>query len=115
MIDIVDIVNEVVEIGTDEFAPVYKLSEKSKDILFQYCKAIESLFDENDVKSFTAEADEDDMTIKLSFECSYFRVDNSQKLKAAKLFQRMLSFKAVRLEDELMEITFTFPPLWERT
>ena len=114
MINIVDVINEVVEIGNEDFAPVYKLNEKSFEIFKQYCKVIESLFEENDVKGFSAQANEDDMTMKLSFECSYFRIDNDTKTKAAAVFRRCLSMNVAWLEDELMEISFTFPPLWER-
>ena len=108
-----DAVSMVVDEATAQFAPIWKENKERKQILKQYCDAIDALSNEFGGESFEVDVDDIKMTISIKLECHDMILD-SQKHKYYDLAKRALSFGFSVSESGNLVVEFVFPRIWEK-
>lgn len=109
-----DVVESVTEEATQRFAPVFTENQERKDILKQYCEAIDQLIDDISGSSIEVEVDEIKMTISIAIGCEEIIIYPDNDL-FYKLAERALVIKFYPDEDDQsMVMEFVFPSIWEK-
>ena len=107
-----DVVESVVEVANERFAPIFTLDEHKYDVLKNYCEAIDDLSDEFDGEYFEVDVDEDTMEVKISLECPDMTIESRDHVfwELAKRSVRM-SFST---SGESLRVSFVFPSIWKK-
>ena len=107
-----DVVESVVEVANERFAPIFTLDEHKYDVLKNYCEAIDDLSDEFDGEYFEVDIDEDTMEVKISLECLDITIESREHVicELAKRSVRM-SFST---SGENVRVSFVFPSIWKK-
>lgn len=108
-----DVVEMVTDEATKRFSPLFCENEDAKDILKQYCTAIDSLVKEFDGESIEVDVDEINMTIKITVEFPDIVVESFNHLFYA-LAERAISVRFFVGEDGLLAVSYLFPSIWSR-
>lgn len=113
-----DAVTMVTDESTKRFAPIWVEDSEKKDILKNYCEAIDELAEEFDGETFDVEVDEIDMTISIKLECASSVMVDSQHHKLVQLANRSVRFgfsgATTESGNKCLSIEFVFPSIWER-
>ena len=106
-----DVVESVVEVANERFAPIFTLDEQKYDVLKNYCEAIDDLSDEFDGEYFEVDVDEDTMEVKISLECPDMTIGSRDHVfwELAKRVVKV-SFSA---SGENVRASFVFPSIWK--
>lgn len=108
-----DAVEMVTDEATKRFAPMFREDPEAKDILREYCDALDSMTPDFDTESFEVEVDEIKMTIAIRMECGEIVVTNQEHV-LYKLMQRALSVKFYHGDGDTIVAELVFPSIWER-
>ena len=109
-----DVVESVLDEATKRFYPLFIENKERKNILKQYCSAIDKVIDDVSGKSIEVEVDEIKMTISICIGCEEITVYPDDRL-FYQLFKRALTIGfSVNEDDGLMVIEFVFPSIWEK-
>lgn len=108
-----DAVEMVTDEATKRFAPLFQENRESKNILHQYCDALDSIAQEFDGESFEVEVDEINMTIGIKLECPDIVIQTKEHRFCA-LAARALALKFSHGEGDTVAVEFVFPSIWEK-
>ncbi len=108
-----DVVTMVTDEATTQFSPYYRENQERKEILQQYCEAIDVLAKEFDGESFEVEVDDIKMTISIRMECPDMVIQGSDHPFYA-LAERALSIGFSHGEGDTVAVEFVFPSIWEK-
>lgn len=112
MIKFFDIVEEVIEEATHKFSPFFIVDKTKFETLGTYCEVLDRVFKESDGESMEVEVDEDNMSIKISFECPDLIIKKDRTF--AELIRRSVSFGFSPTQDGLLSVRFVFPSVWNK-
>lgn len=109
-----DVVESVTEEATKRFAPIFRENAERKDILKQYCSALDQLIEDISGNSIEVEVDEIKMTVSVAIGCDEVIIYPDNDL-FYKLAERALVMKFYPDEDDQsMVMEFVFPSIWEK-
>ena len=108
-----DVVSEVVDEASAQFAPLWKPNKESLRILERYCSVIDSLAEEFGGEAFEVEIDDIAMTITVIMECSEMVIeDNAHKFYDLAQRAKAVGFSASSSGN--LDVRFVFPSVWTR-
>ena len=107
-----EVVSSVVEEGTSQFAPLWKINDENFRILETYCEVFDSLASEFGGVAFEVEVDDIKMTVGISLICEELII-LSQSHNFYRLVQKSNSFDFSTSEEYLVA-RFEFPSVWEK-
>ena len=113
LVNCFDVVEMVTEEATLRFAPLFRENREAKNVLHQYCDALDALAQEFNGESFEVEVDETQMTIGIKLECPDI-VIQSEEHKFYMLAQRALAVRFSHGENDTVAVEFVFPSIWEK-
>ena len=109
-----DVAEMVIEEATNRFAPIFKEDPERKDILKQYCEAIDELCSQFGGNSYEVEVDEIEMTISIRVECTDIQISDEKKL-FIQLAERAVKHAFTPGEDgKTIIMEYVFPSIWTR-
>lgn len=108
-----DIVSEVVDEATSQFAPLWKQNKESMRILEQYCSVLDSIAEDFRGEAFEVEVDDIAMTIAVTMECPDIIIESATH-KFFTIAQRAKAVGFSVSENGNLNIKFIFPSVWER-
>ena len=108
-----DAVSMVCEEATRQFAPLFKLNKEDYSILEEYCKAIDMIAKESGGISYDVEVHDIKMTISVTLECECMIVSEKNHPFLA-LAERAISFEFSISENGRLNISYVFPPVWDK-
>lgn len=103
-----EVVDSVLEIANKNFAPLWRPDLRDRDILRQYCDAIDEVVDEFDGTCFEVNVDEISMYIHVELTCREITLRKGNLLA---VIERSIETKIVKRGDEF-GIHFVFPSIW---
>lgn len=107
-----DVVEMVTDEATAQLAPRYRENPEAKDILREYCQAIDQIAREFRGEYFEASLDELGNRIQISLGCHAILC--SKKHILHELIDRAICFSVIPAEDGLLELELVFPSIWRR-
>lgn len=109
-----DVVNMVVEEGSNQFKPLWKVDQEKLDILHEYCDAIDGILKEFDGDSIDVDIDDIKMTICITIECEDLTIE-SKEHQFHQLVERAIEFGFEKSKErEVMCVKFVFPSVWDK-
>lgn len=109
-----DVVNMVVEEGSNQFKPLWKVDQEKLDILHEYCDAIDGILKEFDGDSIDVDIDDIKMTICITVECEDLTIE-SKEHQFHQLVERAIGFGFEKSKErEAMCVKFVFPSVWDK-
>lgn len=108
-----DVVKMVTDEATEQFAPIWNLNKAKEDVLKQYCSVIDKLAIDFDGNSFDVEVDEVTMAISITLECGDITITEKND-PFYELIKRTISVGFSVSDNEMLNVKFVFPSVWDR-
>lgn len=108
-----DVVTMVTDEATKQFSPGFRENQERKEILKQYCEAIDALAKEFGGESFEVDVDDIKMTISIKMECPDMVIQSKNHVFYA-LSERAISVGFSHGDGDMISVEFVFPSIWEK-
>lgn len=112
MIKCFDIVSMVTDEASARFAPLFKEDPERKDILREYCEALDVVAEECSADSIEAEVHEIEMTIAIRIESADITVSKNHIFY--ELVDRALSVRYFNSGNDSVITEFIYPSIWQK-
>lgn len=109
-----DIVDMVLQDATLQFSPVWMENTEKKNVLKEYCNALDKICEEFNGEAFEVEVDENDMTISIKMFCYEMTIESKRHLFYELVRRSKLLDFEYDQEDDNMSIRFVFPSIWSK-
>lgn len=110
-----DVVGMIVDEATRQFSPFWIENSEKRDILKQYCEALDLIGDECDADSFEVEVDDINMTISIKVITPEIIIENKNHVFYS-LMKRAIKVEFSHdSETEDACVEFVFPSIWDKS
>lgn len=104
----------VLDEATQQFAPMFRLSQERLDIFKQYCSVLDRMVEEFNGSTLQVEVDDEDMSVHMTLELDEFTVDSSDRAVFTQLIEHAISVRFEHGDEDTLRMTLVFPSLWEK-
>lgn len=108
-----DVVEMVTDEATNRFSPLFKENAEAKNVLRQYCEALDTIAQEQNGESFEVDVDEIKMSISIKIECQDIVIQSKNNVFYS-LASRALSVKFSHGDGDTVAVEFVFQSIWEK-
>lgn len=113
MIKCYDVVSMILDEATSQFKPLWKQNDEKRYILKEYCEAIDEIAAEFCGISYDVEVDEISMEICVCLECDEIIIKTKEH-RLYDLVERSIKFEISAGENDMQNVKFVFPGIWDR-
>lgn len=108
-----DVVSIVIDGRTQELEGLFVVNTEYREILLDYCRALDMLIDQFEANDFIAEVDRNTNEIKTTIRTVSAEVYQYQDAYY-ELVKRAKSFGFEYVNEDYIDVIFVFPSIWER-
>lgn len=111
--DCADVVSIAIDGRTQELEGLFVVNKDYREILLDYCRALDILVDQFDADEFIADVDRTTNSVKTIIRACSAEV-YQYKDAYYELVKRAKSFGFEYVDEDHIDIIFVFPSIWER-